>query len=190
MPNFFARATIGRMKEVLLVTGGARSGKSAYAEKRALTLGSRLLYVATAQPIDAEMARRIEKHRKRRADTWQTIEEPLEVPRVLQLYSDRLDCVLIDCITVWLSNLLLERGETRVEHQVELLANWIARVPTSLILVTNEVGSGIVPDNRLARQFRDLAGRTNQRLADLADEVVLMVSGIPVTIKPVRQTCA
>jgi adenosylcobinamide kinase/adenosylcobinamide-phosphate guanylyltransferase len=178
------------MTKVLLVTGGARSGKSAYAEKRALALGSRLLYVATAQPIDGEMARRIEEHRKRRADAWQTIEEPLEIPEVLQLRRDPLDCVLIDCVTVWLSNLLLERGEADAEREVETLANWVARIATSLIFVTNEVGSGIVPDNPLARQFSDLAGRTNQRLAELADEVTLMVSGIPVTIKPAGQTCA
>ncbi|MGH7848465.1 MAG: bifunctional adenosylcobinamide kinase/adenosylcobinamide-phosphate guanylyltransferase [Candidatus Binatia bacterium] len=178
------------MKKVLLVTGGARSGKSAYAEKRALALGSRLLYVATAQRIDAEMARRIEEHRKRRAHAWQTIEEPLEVPGVLQRRRDPLDCVLIDCVTVWLSNLLLERGEAGVQHEVETLENWVARIPTSLIFVTNEVGSGIVPDNPLARQFSDLAGRANQRLAELANEVVLMVSGIPLTIKPAGQTCA
>jgi adenosylcobinamide kinase/adenosylcobinamide-phosphate guanylyltransferase len=178
------------MNRVLLITGGVRSGKSAYAEKRALALGPRLVYLATARPIDTEMRRRIEEHRKRRGDIWRTVEEPLEVPRVLQLGGNRMDCVLIDCVTVWLSNLLLERGEAEAEGQVRELGDWITRTPIPLILVTNEVGSGIIPANPLARQFSDLAGRANQRLAELAAEVVLMVSGIPVTIKPAGPTCA
>lgn len=178
------------LRKVLLVTGGARSGKSRYAERRALGMGPRLLYVATAEPLDSEMARRIEEHRSRRAGLWQTLEEPLEVRRALELCHDRVDCALVDCVTLWLSNLVLRRGEAAVEGEVEALLDLIRRTRFSLVFVTNEVGSGIVPDNPLARQFRDIAGKTNQRIAELADEVILMVAGIPVRIKPWSQPCA
>jgi len=170
-------------KETLLITGGARAGKSSYAEKRALALGQKLLYVATAKPLDSEMAARIEEHRKRRGNNWVTIEEPLEVAKALKEHSGKFDCALIECLTLWLSNLLINRGEEDLEREVELLIDEIPRSCCSLIFVTNEVGSGIVPDNALARRFRGVAGRTNQRVAAAVDRVILMVAGIPVVIK-------
>jgi adenosylcobinamide kinase/adenosylcobinamide-phosphate guanylyltransferase len=142
-----------------------------------------LLYVATAEAKDPEMTARIAAHRERREKRWRTIEEPLEVAKVLSAQVGKIDCALIDCVTLWLSNLLQARGEFAIEHEVEILLKAVSTCDFAFVFVTNEVGSGIVPDNPLARQFRDLAGRANQRLAELADEVVLMVAGIPVTVK-------
>jgi adenosylcobinamide kinase/adenosylcobinamide-phosphate guanylyltransferase len=171
------------MKKVLLITGGARSGKSRYAEKRALELGRRLLYVATAEARDPEMAARIAAHRDRRGDRWTTVEEPREVAKALSAQVGNIDCALIDCVTLWLSNLIHTRREPAVEDEVEILIRTVSAFDFAVVFVTNEVGSGIVPDNPLARRFRDLAGWTNQRLAEVADEAVLMVAGIPTILK-------
>jgi adenosylcobinamide kinase/adenosylcobinamide-phosphate guanylyltransferase len=168
---------------IILITGGARSGKSQYAEQRALELGERRLYVATAEAKDEEMAQRIAEHRKRRGSDWTTLEEPLEVPAVLLKQNGRTDCAVVDCMTIWLSNLLLH-GETKfVEEKVEELFAVLPRLNFHPLLVTNEVGWSIVPDNALARRFRDLAGWTNQRIAAAASEVVLLVAGLPMPIK-------
>jgi adenosylcobinamide kinase/adenosylcobinamide-phosphate guanylyltransferase len=171
------------MKKVLLITGGARSGKSRYAEKRALELGRRLLYVATAEARDPEMAARIAAHRDRRGDRWTTVEEPWEVAKALSAQVGKVDGALIDCVTLWLSNLMHTRREPAVEDEVEILIRTVSAFDFAVVFVTNEVGSGIVPDNPLARRFRDLAGWTNQRLAEVADEAVLMVAGIPTILK-------
>lgn len=168
---------------ILLITGGARSGKSRYAEQRARSLGERRLYVATAEAKDEEMARRIIEHKKRRGSDWLTIEEPVAVTPALLAQCGRIDLALVDCVTVWLSNLLLGRDASFAETKVEELLETLPRLDFNLALVSNEVGWGIVPDNRLARQFRDLAGWANQRIAAIADEVVLTVSGIPVVVK-------
>jgi adenosylcobinamide kinase / adenosylcobinamide-phosphate guanylyltransferase len=171
--------------EIILITGGARSGKSAYAEGRAALLGSRRLYVATAEAGDDEMAQRIAAHQKRRGDAWTTVEEPVQLAETLIEWRGRADCALVDCLTLWLSNLLLRGTPDRVEDNVAALAQTLPRLDFSVVLVTNEVGAGIVPDNPLARQFRDLAGRVNQRIAALATEVVLMVAGLPMIMKRV-----
>src|SRR5262245_30297500 len=170
-------------REIILVTGGARSGKSKYAEQRAADLGSRKLYVATAEAKDEEMRQRIAEHKKRRGDRWVTVEEPFDLTGALESYRIQIDCALVDCLTIWLSNLLLRGGETYVEAKVEELIQTLPVFDFDLIFVSNEVGSGIVPDNPLARQFRDLAGWANQRIAAIAKEVVLMVAGIPMRIK-------
>src|SRR5262245_23425812 len=170
-------------REIILVTGGARSGKSNYAEQRATELGSRRLYLATAEAKDEEMRLRIAEHKKRRGDGWITVEEPVALAGVLQAQRGRIDCALVDCLTIWLSNLLLHAGEKYVEEKVEELMQALPTLDFDLILVSNEVGSGIVPDNPLARQFRDLAGWVNQRTAAIAAEVVLTVAGIPMVIK-------
>ena len=175
-------------RAIILVTGGARSGKSKYAEQRAAELGSRKLYIATAEAKDEEMRLRIAEHKKRRGDLWTTVEEPIDLTGVLQAQRGRIDCALVDCLTIWLSNLLLRGGEKYVESKVEELMQAMPGLDFSLILVTNEVGLGIVPDNPLARQFRDLAGWTNQRIAATANEVVLTVAGIPMTVKK-RAAC-
>lgn len=169
-------------KEIILITGGARSGKSRYAEARAAAFGSRRIYLATAEAGDDEMAQRIAAHQKRRGDAWTTIEEPVRLVESLLDWRGRTDCALVDCVTLWLSNLLL-RGEPNIEEKIEALAQTLPRLDLSVVLVTNEVGAGIVPDNPLARRFRDLAGWTNQRLAAVAHEVVLMVAGIPMIVK-------
>lgn len=168
---------------IILVTGGARSGKSSYAESRARAFGERLVYIATAEAGDDEMAERIAAHKKRRGDRWVTVEEPIELPEALLRRSGAIDCALVDCLTLWLSNLLVGHDE---EFAVEKLAALLRILPGlgfHVVFVTNEVGWGIVPDNPLARKFRDLAGWVNQRIAEAADEVVLMVAGQPMVVK-------
>ncbi|MGH7875654.1 MAG: bifunctional adenosylcobinamide kinase/adenosylcobinamide-phosphate guanylyltransferase [Candidatus Binatia bacterium] len=170
-------------QQIILITGGARSGKSKYAELRAQELGDRRLYVATAEAKDEEMAQRIAAHKKRRGNEWTTIEEPVELSSALLTRRGRADCALVDCLTIWLSNLLLRRDAKFAAEKVEELVAMLTSVDFHLVLVANEVGWGIVPDNVLARQFRDLAGWANQRIAAAASEVVLTVAGIPMTVK-------
>ena len=170
-------------KEIILITGGARSGKSRYAERRVLEMGGRPLYVATAEAQDEEMTQRIAKHRKRRGAQWRTIEEPLELARALLAQVGKTDCVLVDCLTLWVSNLLIRREEKYVAEKVEELIEKLPHLDFPLVFVTNEVGSGIVPDNPLGRRFRDIAGRTNQRIAQAANEVILIVAGVPIIAK-------
>jgi adenosylcobinamide kinase/adenosylcobinamide-phosphate guanylyltransferase len=170
-------------KRIILITGGARAGKSRYAEQRARVLGGRRLYIATAEPKDEEMARRIAAHRGRRGPEWTSIEEPLELNAVLREQRGQFDCVLVDCLTLWLSNLLLQRDYEDAMQKVRQLCEAIPSFELNLLLVTNEVGWGIVPDNPLARQFRDLLGWANQQIASASHEVILMVAGIPMVIK-------
>ena len=169
--------------QIILITGGARSGKSIYAEQRAAALGSRRLYVATAEPKDEEMTRRISEHKSRRGNEWATIEESLELAEALLARRGHMDCALVDCLTLWLSNLLLRRDGKYAEDKVKELIEILPRLNFHLVLVTNEVGWGIVPDNMLARQFRDLAGWANQQIAAAANEVVLTVAGVPMIVK-------
>jgi adenosylcobinamide kinase / adenosylcobinamide-phosphate guanylyltransferase len=170
-------------KQIILVTGGARSGKSKYAEHRTRELGERRLYLATAEANDEEMARRIAEHQKRRGPDWATLEEPVELSSALLAERGRTDCALVDCLTIWLSNLLLHRDANFAEDRVEELVETLPHLDFHLVLVTNEVGLGIVPDNPLARQFRDLTGWANQQIATVATEVILMVAGIPMVAK-------
>jgi len=170
-------------KEIIVITGGARSGKSQYAEQRAIEMGDRRLYVATAEARDEEMAQRIAEHRKRRGNQWRTIEEPLELTQSLVAQRGKTDCALVDCLTLWISNLLIQHDEEHAAKKVQELIEKLPELDFHLVFVTNEVGSGIVPDNLLARKFRDLTGRTNQRMAQAANEVILMVAGIPVIAK-------
>jgi adenosylcobinamide kinase/adenosylcobinamide-phosphate guanylyltransferase len=170
-------------KQIILVTGGARSGKSKYAEQRAGELLGRHLYVATAEAKDEEMAQRIAEHQKRRGDQWITIEEPMELAEALLTQRGKTDCALVDCLTLWISNILIKRDKEYVEEKVEQLLETLPHLDFYLIFVTNEVGFGIVPDNPLARKFRDLVGWTNQRVAQAADEVILMVAGVPMIVK-------
>jgi adenosylcobinamide kinase/adenosylcobinamide-phosphate guanylyltransferase len=169
--------------QIILITGGARSGKSIYAEQRAAALGYRRLYVATAEPKDEEMTRRISEHKSRRGNEWTTIEESLELAEALFARRGQMDCALVDCLTLWLSNLLLRRDGKYAEDKVKELIEILPRLNFHLVLVTNEVGWGIVPDNMLARQFRDLAGWANQQIAAAANEVVLTVAGVPMIVK-------
>ena len=170
--------------KVTFITGGARSGKSAFAERLALDIAGKRAYLATAQALDAEMVARIEHHRQRRGTAWDTYEEPLAVAELLKKLSGRYGVVLLDCLTLWLSNVMARNDEDSVvmARGDELVAA-IRDFSGSCIIVSNEVGLGIVPDNALARRFRDLAGFVNQRVAQAADDAYLLTSGIPLKIK-------
>lgn len=171
-----------------LILGGARSGKSRLAQDLAERHPPPLLYVATGEAGDPEMAARIARHREARGPAWQTWEVPRELPEALARVGDGFGAVLVDCLTLWLSNLLLDDPpDSELEAAKEQLLCAAARVTCPLIFVSNEVGWGIVPDNPLARRFRDLAGRLNQRLAQKADLVVLAVAGLPLVLKPSSQ---
>lgn len=172
------------MARIIFITGGARSGKSRLAEKLAETFGGPLCYVATGEARDAEMAERIAAHRARRGETWQTLEEPLNLQEALRDVQGCCKAVLVDCITLWISNLLFRFGTAEaVLDAVRTLIESLAEYRTPIILVSNEVGMGIVPENALARTFRDLAGKANELLAAASDEVYVTFSGIPLKLK-------
>ena len=166
----------------LFVLGGARSGKSRYAQSRAEAIAGDPVFVATAEAFDDEMRERIARHRADRDARWRTVEAPRDLPAAIDALNDDKAVVLVDCLTLWVSNLLLADADIPLAGR-ELCAA-IARFEGTLILVANEVGLGIVPDNALARQFRDAAGQLNQSVAAAADEVVLLTAGLPLTLKP------
>jgi adenosylcobinamide kinase/adenosylcobinamide-phosphate guanylyltransferase len=165
---------------ITLVLGGARSGKSRYAEWLISTYAKPWVYIATAEAKDSEMAARIAAHQARREVGWQTIEAPHELPEALGA-APAGSAVLVDCLTLWLSNLML--GAFNVEAMTAKLEQALAAREGLTVLVSNEVGLGIVPDNALARQFRDAQGLLNQRLAARAERVIMMVAGIAVAVK-------
>lgn len=168
----------------LLVLGGARSGKSSYAQSRAEATGLKRLFVATGQAFDDEMRDRIARHREERGPEWETVEAPLNIACVIRQRSAPDTVLLIDCLTLWTSNLLLGKQDipAATKGLVEALKN--TRGPT--VLVANEVGLGIVPDNELARRFRDSAGIVNQQVAAIAREVQFLAAGLPLTLKEAR----
>lgn len=172
------------MAKIIFITGGARSGKSRFAEQLALGLGSPLGYLATGRAGDTEMASRIARHQARRGVAWQTVEEPLDLVGVLADHDGYFQAVLIDCVTLWLTNLLMKYDDaSRVLSEVRALTSAFATLRTPLILVSNEVGMGIIPENRLARVFCDLSGESNELIAQAADEVYVTFSGIPLKLK-------
>lgn len=164
-----------------LVLGGARSGKSSYAEGLADNHPGSRIYVATARAWDDEMKSRIAAHVDRRDPDWQTIEEPLELPSALATIEDPAAFVLVDCLTLWLTNILLD--EMDIGEELGKLTDAVSQFTGTLVLVSNEVGQGIVPENALARRFRDEAGVLNQKLARITDSVVLVTAGLPLTLK-------
>ena len=165
---------------IILVTGGARSGKSRHAEARVRALPGRPVYIATAEALDHEMTERIARHRARRGSEWIEREEPLDLPQVL-IESDGGGARLVDCLTLWLSNLL--HAERDWPQAITELADTLNRQQSPVVLVTNEVGLGIVPENALARTYRDAAGIMNQTIAGVADEVEFVVAGLPMKLK-------
>jgi adenosylcobinamide kinase/adenosylcobinamide-phosphate guanylyltransferase len=213
--------------KIILVTGGARSGKSSFAEQLAVRLGERGTYIATAQALDAEMAARVAQHRVQRDGAapgfWATAEEPLRLAELLEALDAELSAahsaeipgaelasrpardpasasspcatsvssstvVLVDCLTLWLSNWVLAHEEdvrlaALIDEKLDELIEAVSRFPVRLVLVTNEVGSGIVPAYKLGRVYRDLAGRMNQRMAQICDQVFLVTAGIPIELK-------
>ena len=168
------------MGKTILITGGARSGKSAIAEAQALSLASRAIYIATAEAGDAEMTARIAAHRARRGQAWVTHAEPLDLTGALTV-TDGQGPRLVDCLTLWLTNLMLGGHDWQAAGRS--LVAVLPRQIDPVVLVTNEVGSGIVPENALAREFRDAAGLLNQWVASVADDVILAVAGLPLKVK-------
>ena len=190
------------MGKLTLILGGARSGKSSYAERLATQHGGQVLYIATAQPLDGEMAERIANHQKKRPASWQTLEIPGAGGALLQsrMQSGTLPAgvILVDCLTLLVSNLLLavssgagedltvdeEAATALVETEVTQLLEAVRAIPAEWIIVSNEVGLGLVPPYPLGRVYRDLLGRANQRLASQAEQVIFMIAGIPMHLTP------
>ncbi len=179
---------MGHAAHVLLVTGGTRSGKSRFAVDRARRCGPRVAYLATCRPADAEMRRRVARHRRERPSSWTTLEHPDDLVVALRGLPRRCDAVVIDCLTLYLAQRLV-RGDTdaATSQHLRQLCRALRAVAPPVIIVTNEVGSGIVPVAALGRRFRDVAGRANQEVARAADEVVLMVAGLPLWVKGARR---
>jgi adenosylcobinamide kinase/adenosylcobinamide-phosphate guanylyltransferase len=171
-------------QKIIFITGGARSGKSSFAEGLAVRLPGKRAYLATAQALDAEMVARIEHHRQRRGSAWDTYEEPLAVAELVHKLSGRYDVVLLDCVTLWLSNIMARtRSIDEIDARIVELISAMKAFSGTCIIVSNEVGLGIVPDNTLARQFRDVAGIANQKFALAANDAYFLASGIPLQIK-------
>jgi adenosylcobinamide kinase / adenosylcobinamide-phosphate guanylyltransferase len=176
---------VSTMAHIIFVLGGARSGKSSYALSRANELSGSKVYIATAQVYadDVEMVDRIEKHKKVRGSDWNTFEEPIRLGQTIRSVTAEHDIVIVDCLTVWLSNLLCTSKDMFTEADDFLQSLRTITGSSCLFIVSNEVGLGIVPENALARQFRDIAGNMNQQVARIAHEVFLVTAGIPVKIK-------
>jgi adenosylcobinamide kinase/adenosylcobinamide-phosphate guanylyltransferase len=169
------------LSRLTLVLGGARSGKSRHAEGLVTAAPSPWIYVATAQAFDDEMTTRIAQHRSWRAEGWRTVEAPFDLAGVIAAQADSGHAMLIDCLTLWLSNVMLDGRD--VEAACNALVDALATATGPIVVVSNEVGLGIVPDNALARRFRDAQGRLNQEIAARADRVVLMAAGLPLILK-------
>jgi len=171
-------------KKIIFITGGARSGKSRFAQELGQNFPKPRAYLATAQPLDREMAERILRHKQSRAADWHTLEEPLRVAEAIRENGGRFHLILLDCLTLWISNLMMAGwSEENIVRDTDLLIQAGRAAGCSLIFVGNEVGMGIVPENPQARTFRDLSGLVQQKIAREADEVYLMVSGLPQKIK-------
>ncbi|MFH2066312.1 MAG: bifunctional adenosylcobinamide kinase/adenosylcobinamide-phosphate guanylyltransferase [Pseudomonadota bacterium] len=172
------------MTEKILVIGGCRSGKSSYALSLAEQIPGEKRFIATCIPFDEEMKERVSHHQQDRSPDWMTIEAPIDLPGAILKHSALSEVVLADCLTLWISNLLMNNisGQELVP-EINRLTHAIHHAASSVILVSNEVGTGIVPENALARLFRDFAGLSNQRVASAVNKVVWMVAGIPVVIK-------
>jgi adenosylcobinamide kinase/adenosylcobinamide-phosphate guanylyltransferase len=165
-----------------LILGGARSGKSALAERLAGEIGD-VVYIATAQPGDEEMTVRIAHHRERRSSSWLSVEEPVHLAAVLREHARSGRCLLVDCLTLWLSNLLGDPDEQRFEHERRQLLATLPTLPGEVMMVSNEVGLGIVPMGALTRRFVDEAGRLHQTNAAISERVIFVAAGLPLVMK-------
>ncbi|MFA6055505.1 MAG: bifunctional adenosylcobinamide kinase/adenosylcobinamide-phosphate guanylyltransferase [Thermodesulfovibrionales bacterium] len=174
------------MKKITFITGGAKSGKSSFALKQASSIAGKKAYIATAEALDEEMRKRIEDHRKQRGKEWDTFEEPLMIAEVIKKIGGQYDTLVLDCLTLWLSNVM--HANLNTEAEIERLISSLLSHQTSVFIVSNEVGMGIVPENEMARKFRDMTGMLNQKLAGAADEVYIVVAGIPLRIKGTYDT--
>ena len=169
------------MKQLIL--GGVRSGKSLLAEQHAIATGLPVVYIATAQAQDAEMQERIQHHQTNRPQHWTVLEEPLALAQALQAQAMDGRCVLVDCLTLWLTNLLCLQNEIRLQQEIETLLQTLPNLPGEIILVSNETGMGIVPLGELTRRYCDEAGRLHQAIAARCESVILTVAGLPLTLK-------
>jgi len=175
-------------RQIILLLGGARSGKSYYAQQLAGELGNKVLFVATGEGLDEEMQARIAEHRKARPGNWQTLEIPTGIGKSIEKQIGDADVVIIDCITLLISNLLHNKpdypeAEKRIKAELNELIDVMDRLDASFVIVSNEVGMGLVPDNKLGRIYRDLLGKANQLLANHATEVYLMLACLPIQVK-------
>lgn len=174
--------------KLIFVTGGARSGKSAFALKLAESIHGKRLYLATAEALDNEMLKRIKQHKKERGNNWKTIESPIKITEVIKKNTGY-DVILLDCLTVWISNMMHTanrpsgKGAGGITKGIHSLISACKNSKANIIVVSNEVGLGIVPDNPLARRFRDIAGISNQKMAEAADKVYFVVSGMEMRLK-------
>jgi adenosylcobinamide kinase/adenosylcobinamide-phosphate guanylyltransferase len=174
-------------KKLIFIIGGVRCGKSAYALKEASKISGRKAYIATAEALDEEMEERIERHKRQRGDKWVTYEEPIKVADVIKKLEGKYSVIVIDCLTLWLSNSM--HAGLNIKAEIEYLISSILTPHLPLMyIVSNEVGMGIVPENEIARKFRDMAGVLNQKMAEVSDTVYMMVSGIPIKIKDKGET--
>jgi adenosylcobinamide kinase / adenosylcobinamide-phosphate guanylyltransferase len=172
------------VKETTLVIGGCRSGKSSHALHLAEQIPGQKIFIATCTPQDKEMEQRILRHRQQRSSAWKTFEMPLLIPEIINKHSLKGNVILIDCLTLWINNLIMDDEDpTKIDAKIRKLTQSIVKSECPVILVSNEVGTGIVPENRLARLFRDITGFANQKVAACVNEVIWMVAGIPVKIK-------
>lgn len=172
------------MGKIIFILGGARSGKSRFAIKLAKERAKKVAFIATCQPKDLEMKKRINIHKKARPRNWQSFEEPEDLSLLLKRIGSKFEVIVIDCLTLWVSNLLIKGlKEYLIKNKVNKMLAILRRIRGKSIIVSNEVGLGIVPENKLARDFRDIAGRINQIIAEKSDEVFFLVSGIPLRIK-------
>ncbi len=173
-------------RKLVFITGGARSGKSSFVLKEASKINGKKAFIATAEALDKEMRQRIENHKRQRGNDWVTYEEPLRIVGTIKEIESKYSVIIIDCLTLWLSNLI--HANSNIYQEIENLVNVIKNSPlitrhSSLFIVSNEVGMGIVPENEMARRFRDIAGILNQKVAEISDEVYVFVAGIPLKIK-------
>lgn len=175
-------------KETILILGGARSGKSRFAQELAARISDKVLFVATGEPLDEEMQARIDEHRKNRPENWHTLEARAGIGRQINKKAGAADVIIVDCLTLLVSNLLSDEpdyieAENRVTAEINELIACISGLGATFIIVSNEVGMGIVPENKLGRIYRDMLGKANQLMAQCATEVYLMVAGIPTKVK-------
>jgi adenosylcobinamide kinase / adenosylcobinamide-phosphate guanylyltransferase len=172
------------VKETILVIGGCRSGKSSYALYLAEQIPGQKIFIATCTPQDKEMEQRVLRHRQQRSSVWETLEEPFFLPEAIHKNGRKGHVMLVDCLTLWINNLILNDDKPEnIDNHIQKLTQSIEKVECPVILVSNEVGTGIVPENKLARLFRDITGFANQKVAACVDSVIWMVAGIPVKIK-------
>jgi len=172
------------LRKVLFIIGGCRSGKSSHALFLANQIPGHKIFIATCMPHDKEMEERVLLHKKQRSRAWTTLEVPVRLPEEISKNSQKENVILVDCLTLWISNLMLENNDHEtIDGHIRNLVRSLENAQCPVILVSNEVGTGIVPENRLARRFRDIAGFTNQSIAAYADNVIWMVAGIPVGVK-------